>query len=64
MNGYLIKKPIGKWSVSEWLNRRWGIGQGKFSVVFKGIREKDNLLVALKLIKVRTWVMMGDRIDL
>lgn len=37
INGYLIKRPIG---------------QGKFSIVFKAIRESDNVTVALKLIKI------------
>jgi serine/threonine protein kinase len=37
INGYLIKRPIG---------------QGKFSIVFKAIRESDNAIVALKLIKI------------
>ena len=35
INGYLIKRPIG---------------QGKFSIVFKAMRESDNITVALKLI--------------
>jgi serine/threonine protein kinase len=35
INGYLIKRPIG---------------QGKFSIVFKAIRQNDNVTVALKLI--------------
>lgn len=36
-NGYLIQKPIG---------------QGKFSIVFRALRDQDNLTVALKLIQI------------
>ena len=37
INGYKIKRPIG---------------QGKFSIVFKAVRQSDNVTVALKLIKI------------
>ena len=37
INGYLIKRPIG---------------QGKFSIVFKAVKQSDNTTVALKLIKI------------
>ena len=44
VKGYKIVKPIG-----ILVNFK---GAGKFSVVFKGERESDQLVVALKLIKI------------
>lgn len=54
VNGFEIQKLIGKFT------RLTPSGQGKFSYVFRAKRVDDNVLVALKLIKVSANLLKSD----